>query len=45
MNSSAYGRHAPSPESTELPPWEITEPMLHDLDVLRGPHAPAGHRP
>jgi predicted Zn finger-like uncharacterized protein len=45
MNSSAYGGHAASPESTELPPWEITEPMLHDLDALRGPHAPAGHRP
>jgi predicted Zn finger-like uncharacterized protein len=45
MNSSAYRRHAAAPHSTELPPWEITEPMLHDLDALRGRHAPAGHRP
>ena len=45
MNSSTYGWHEASPESTELPPWEIDEPMLHDLDVLRGPHAPAGRRP
>ena len=44
MNSSTCGRHEPSPDSTQLPHWEITEPMLHDLDALRRAHAPAGGR-
>ena len=34
MNSCNYGPPAASPESTELPPWEITEP-IQDLDALR----------
>src|SRR5262249_55050049 len=42
MNSSSCGPHAASPDSTQLPHWEITEPMLQDLDALRRPHAPAG---
>jgi hypothetical protein len=36
MNSFTYGRHAVSPHSTEMPPWEITEPMLAAPGGLRG---------
>jgi hypothetical protein len=45
MNSSAYRRHAASPDSTQLPRWEITEPMVDDFEALRRLNAPAGRRP
>ena len=45
MNSSTYGRHAASPDSTQLPRWEITEPMLDDFEAPRRPYPPAGRRP
>ena len=45
MNSSAYRRHAASPDSTQLPRWEITEPMLDDFEAPRRPYPPAGRRP